>query len=187
MTSQPPVLRRRRRWWIAATLAALLVVAFGVVTARVFVWPDLPAIPERADAIIELAGPGDGGRDAAAIALAREHRARFLVQSTQASDLPSDSCLPHVAAVTILCFSPEPATTQGEARSIAKLAETYGWTSVILVTTPDQAWRARLRVSRCFSGAVYVQTSTLPWQMWPEQIAYQWLATAKALTVERSC
>jgi hypothetical protein len=57
----------------------------------------------------------------------------------------------------------------------------------VLVTTPDQAWRARLRVTRCFDGEVYVATSPLPPLAWLGQIPYQWAATVKALVFERAC
>jgi hypothetical protein len=58
---------------------------------------------------------------------------------------------------------------------------------VILVATPDQAWRARLRFVRCFDGEVYVSTAPLPAMLWFRQIPYQWAATVKALAVERAC
>jgi hypothetical protein len=34
---------------------------------------------------------------------------------------------------------------------------------------------------------VYVATSPLPFSKWFKQIPYQWLASAKALTVQRAC
>ncbi|MET0995505.1 MAG: hypothetical protein ABWY20_16105 [Mycobacterium sp.] len=89
--------------------------------------------------------------------------------------------------MTILCFHADPNTTRGEAQYIAAEAARRGWRSVILVTTPDQAWRARLRTTRCFSGGVYVATTPLPPLSWIRQVPYQWAATVKALTVERSC
>ena len=92
-----------------------------------------------------------------------------------------------VPAVTVLCFHPDPATTRGEAEYIAREAKQRGWTSIILVTTPDQAWRAELRTSRCFPGRVYVATAPLPVLEWFTQIPYQWAASAKALTVQRGC
>jgi hypothetical protein len=55
------------------------------------------------------------------------------------------------------------------------------------VTTPDQAWRARLWTARCYSGDAYVATTPLPLVDWIGQIPYQWGATVKAFTVERSC
>jgi hypothetical protein len=162
-----------------------MLLAFGAATGHLFVWPHLPAWPGRADAIIELGGPGD--RDGVALALAREHRAGFLAQSTTAEDARSGHCLPPVPDVTVLCFHPDPNTTQGEARSIRTLAARYGWRSVVLVTTPDHAWRARVWVRRCFDGAVYVRTARLPPVYWPWQVAYQWTATVRAFTVQRTC
>jgi uncharacterized SAM-binding protein YcdF (DUF218 family) len=180
-----PRRRKRRRLRI---IVAVVVVLFCAVTARLFIWPDLPPLPGRADAIIELGGAGDPiERDNAALALAREHRAPVLVQSTVVAEAGTNRCLPPVPDVTIMCVHAEPNTTRGEAHAIAELAEQHQWDSIILVTTPDHAWRARLRVSRCFPGQVYVGTAPLPFLSWFGQIPYQWAATTKALTFERDC
>ena len=109
------------------------------------------------------------------------------MQSTVAAEAGTSRCLPATRGVTVLCFHPVPGTTRGEAEWIGREAKARNWRSVILVTTPDQAWRARLRLSRCFDGKVYVATSPLPFSKWFEQIPYQWLASAKALTVQRAC
>lgn len=162
-----------------------MVVAFVGATARIFVWPSLAPLPAHADAIIELAGPGD--RDATTLALARQHRAPLVIQSTIAADSTSDTCLPPVPQTTIGCFTPSPATTRGEARWIGEQGARQHWRSVIIVTTPDHAWRAQLRVQRCFPGRVYVATSPLPKLDWLRQIAYQWAATAKAELIQRDC
>jgi uncharacterized SAM-binding protein YcdF (DUF218 family) len=178
---------RRRRKIIVAAPAVLLVLAFGFVTARLFVWPELTQLPAQADAIVELGGPGD--RDSEALALAREYRPRFLIRSSflvRPAAL-STACFPPMEGVTVLCIHAEPRTTRGEAEYIRRLAAEYHWRSVILVTTPDQAWRARLWVTRCFDGDVYVSTTGLPLSGWLRQIPYQWGATVKALTVERTC
>jgi hypothetical protein len=87
--------------------------------------------------------------------------------------------------VTVICFHPDPVTTRGEARQIGVLAAERHWKSVILVTSQDHAWRARLRTRRCFAGAVYVSTTSLPALAWFRQIPYQWAATAKALSLNR--
>jgi hypothetical protein len=174
--------RLRRR---VGVVAVVLFVVFAATTARVFVWPSLPPLPDHVDAIIELAGPGD--RDAAAIDLAKEHRAPLLVQSTVASDARSDRCLQPMPEITIECFHPVPETTRGEARWIGERAAELHWRSIIIVTTPDHAWRARLRVERCFPGEVYVATSPLPALDWMKQIPYQWAATVKAELFQRDC
>ena len=180
-------LRRRRRRRRSQVVVAVVFLAWVAFTARLFVWPALPPLPHRADAIIELAGPAVEGRDQLAIKLAQEHKAALLVQSTVVEEAGTNRCLPAVPRVTVLCFHPVPGTTRGEAEWIGREAKSHHWRSVILVTTPDQAWRAGLRVSRCFDGTVYFATSRLPFLNWFQQIPYQWFASAKALTVERAC
>jgi hypothetical protein len=175
--------RRRVRRRMGLGLIVLFVL-FAAITARVFVWPDLPALPAHADAIIELAGAGDHGRDVLTLQLAREHRAPFLAESTAGTGV---WCWRRLPEERTQCFRPNPDTTQGEARWIGQQAKEHHWKSVILVTTPDQAYRARLRVGRCFPGKVYVATAPLPWTSWFRQIPYQWAATAKALIWQRSC
>lgn len=187
------VARRRSRWWprqprrFLAVLVVIGLVFCGGVTVRLFIWPDLPPLPSTVDAIVELGGPESAGRDAVALRLAAEHRAPYLVQSTTEAEDGADDCLPTVAGVTILCFHPTPNTTRGEARAIGELAEQYGWTSIIIITTRDHAWRASLRVARCFDGAIYVSPSPLSIAGWIHGVPYQMLATVKAMTYERSC
>jgi uncharacterized SAM-binding protein YcdF (DUF218 family) len=184
--------RRRRRRRVIGLVVLALFLAFVGTTARVFVWPSLPPLPAHADAIVELGGPGN--RDAVTLALAGTHRAPLVIQSTVASDALSDTCLPQdmlaeygAQDVRVGCFHAVPGTTRGEARWIGEEGAQQGWHSVIIVTTPDHAWRARLRVQRCFPGEVYVKTSPLPRWDWFRQIPYQWAASIKALFVQRSC
>jgi uncharacterized SAM-binding protein YcdF (DUF218 family) len=179
--------RRSHRRQLSAVAAMLVLAVFSAATARLFIWPDLEPIPRHVDAIIKLGGAATDQRGLLALKLAREQRADFLVQSTTRGEAGTRRCLSAVPGVTILCFHPDPNSTRGEARYIAAEAARLGWRSVILVTTPDQAWRARLRTMRCFPGDVYVATAPLPPQSWIWQIPYQWAATVKALTAERSC
>ena len=183
--SPAPKARRPRLRRRLALVALVLVLAFAAATARLFIWPSLPPLPAHADAIIELAGPGN--RDAATIALAQKHVAPVVIQSTLARDATSDTCLPPIPGVKVECFHPTPATTRGEARYIGQRAAAEHWKSVVIVTTPDHAWRARLRVERCFPGQVYVETSPLPALDWLRQIPYQWAATVKAELFQRDC
>jgi uncharacterized SAM-binding protein YcdF (DUF218 family) len=173
-----------RRVLISVAAAVALVAAFAAVTARLFVWPDLRPLPARADAIVELGGTRALDRDRVALALARAQKAPVLLQSTLAGDT---KCLPPIPGVRIECFHPEPWTTRGEARYIAGIAAERHWNSIILVTTPDQAWRADLRFSRCFPGNIYNATAALHWHEWFRQIPYQWTASIKAVTTERAC
>jgi uncharacterized SAM-binding protein YcdF (DUF218 family) len=167
------------------TLLAFVVlfVTFCAVTARFFVFPTT-GMPARVDAIVVPGGSGD--RIDAALKLARQDRAHYLVFS-EGEYVPPQLCGSHVGSEAVLCFQPVPDTTQGEAEATAGLAHKYGWHSIAILTTPDQTWRAEMRFRRCYSGSIYGVTTSLPLHRWPFMIAYQWAATAKAELINRSC
>jgi hypothetical protein len=141
-------------------------------------------MPARVDAIVVPGGPGD--RLGPALDLARDDRARYLVLS-EGDYVPPHLCGTKVDAATVLCFRPDPDTTQGEAEDTARLAKQYVFRSIVLVTTPDQTWRAKLRFGWCYTGRIFAVTTPLPLHLWPYQIAYQWAATFKAEVVDRGC
>ena len=176
--------RRRFSGWRRAFLAVLiLVVAFGVVTARLFVWP-AQGMPHRVSAIVMLAGPGD--RLDAAVELARQHRTPMLVVS-QGQHGYGGPCPPVTPGVKLICFDPDPGNTRGEAEFIGRLAKEYHWSSVVLVTTRAQDTRARVVTRAAMDGPIYVMTGSLPLSNWPYQIVYEWGALFKALVLYRSC
>jgi hypothetical protein len=141
-------------------------------------------MPTSVDAIVMLAGPGN--RLPVALQLARKHVASVLVVSRgwQGYGGPCPATIPDVK---LICFDPDPGDTSGEAEFTGRLAERYHWKSIVLVTTRGQDTRARMLVGRCFGGSIYVITASLPWNNWPYEIAYQWGALVKALTVHRAC
>jgi uncharacterized SAM-binding protein YcdF (DUF218 family) len=161
----------------------LLAVAFSAATARLMVWP-AQGMPSRVSAIVMLAGPGD--RLAAALKLAREHRAPMLVVS-QGQHGYGGPCPAAMPDVKLICFDPDPGNTRGEAEFTGRLAKKYHWTSIVLVTSRSQDTRARMVVGRCFGGPLYVTTGPLALGQWPYQIAYEWGALVKALTLYRNC
>jgi len=174
---------RRRRFLIAA--AALLVVVFCAATARLFVWPER-GMPARVDAIVML--NGQGNRLPTTLDLAWAHRAPVVVISRGSPYWANGSiCAPRIPGVRVICFSPDPDTTQGEAEYAGRLARRYHWRSIVLVTTAPQDTRARLRVERCFPGSIYVMTAPLRAYDWPYAFVYEWGATIKALLLQRAC
>jgi hypothetical protein len=183
----PGVVNRRhrlsRRWRCIFATAAALVVALGVVSARLFVWP-AEGMPAHVSAIVMLAGPGD--RLPVALRLAREHRAPMLVvsQGWQGYGGPCPSPIP---GVRLICFDPDPGNTRGEAQFVGRLAQRYHWHSVVLVTAREQDTRARIRMGRCFSGSIYVVAASLPLSNMPYQVAYEWGALVKSLVLQRGC
>ncbi len=171
----------RKRRVFAAAMA--LIIAFGLVTARLLVWP-AQGMPVQVSAIVMLAGPGN--RLPVALRLAREHRAPVLVVSRgwQGYGGPCPAATP---GVKVSCFDPDPGNTRGEAESTGRLARQYHWRSLVLVTTSVQDTRARILMGRCFGGSIYVVTAPLSLGDWPYQIAYGWGALFKALFLYRSC
>jgi hypothetical protein len=175
--------KRRRRALIALALAFAVA---GAVTARVFVWP-AQGMPAHVSAILLLDAPDDSV--SVALRLARQDRAPFLLVSlgTPKSWPGTPGCPRPVPRVKIICFNPQPATTQGEAEFAARLAKKYHWRSIAVVAIAPQASRARLRMERCFAGRVYVVATAIPLTSWPFEIAYQWASLIKALALQRSC
>ena len=177
----PKIRSRRVRRALIAVMVAFVI--FCAITARLFIFP-VVGMPARVDAIVVPGGAGN--RIALGLKLAEEDRADYLVIS-EGQYVPPNLCGTHVGSASVLCFQPNPPTTQGEAEGTARLAKKYGFHSIVLVTTPDQTWRAELRFRRCYSGHVYGVTTPLPLYLWPYQIAYQWAATVKAEVVNRGC
>jgi len=176
-------IRSRKIWRRAIATCVVIFAILSIVTVHLFVLPEA-GMPARVDAIVVPGGPGD--RVDAAVQLARADRARYLVLS-EGEPISQQLCGSHIGNAVVLCFQPNPDTTQGEAEGTARLAKEYGFQSIVLVTTPDQLWRAELRFHRCYSGHIYGVTTPLPRSMWPEMIAYQWAATVKASLINRSC
>jgi hypothetical protein len=160
-----------------------LVVAFVLVSVRLFVWP-AQGMPPHVSAIVMLAGPGN--RLPVALELARERRAPVLVVS-QGQHGYGGPCPPSIPGVKLVCFDPDPGDTRGEAEFIGRLARQGRWSSVVLVTSRAQDTRARIIMGRCYSGSIYVVTGSLPLGSWPYQIAYEWGALIKALVLHQNC
>lgn len=157
---------------------------FLAVSARFFVWPQTND-PRRAGAIIVL-----GSDTANEMRRVEEGKKLFL-----AGDAPvlaiSDAgqpCPIKATTAKVTCFTPNPDSTQGEARFIGRMARMHHWRSVIVVSGRPQATRARMRIERCFTGTIeIVGVDPLSLEQWVYQIAYEWAATTKALTLQRGC
>jgi uncharacterized SAM-binding protein YcdF (DUF218 family) len=174
---------------IVVGVIAVLLVVFCVMTALLFVFPDLNA-PERSDAIVVLGGHGVPAFDKG-VELAKEGYAPNLVLSLQ----EWQSCGPYqellalpLSKVHVLCFKANPQTTQGEARSIEAYAKRLQWKRIIVVMPTTQASRARLRIGRCYSGQL-LEVAYSPGSIgdWLAEFAYEWGAMVKAVVLQPSC
>lgn len=173
--------KRRRH---VLTGFGLIVALWCALTAKLFVWPAMdPVAGTHADVILMLGGPGKRLRTA--LSLARRHAAPVLLLSVPS--LPSSCPGVSVPGVQVECFVPDPASTRGEAQYFGRQARAHGWKSVIVVSTVQQATRARLRVKRCFPGTVKVVGVPLDPLQSMYYTIYEWGAMAKALLWQRAC
>jgi uncharacterized SAM-binding protein YcdF (DUF218 family) len=178
--------RRPRRG--AATLGAVLLAVLGVTTAHWFVWPESDD-PTRADAVVMFAG-GRGERLPVARRLAERGVAPTLVVMNGADPVwpQANALCAGNHAFTVICPTPDPDTTRGEARTAAALASDQGWTSLILVTSDYHLHRAHILLQRCFDGDIAVVAAHRDAGVVARtrNIVHEWLATIAA-TIERDC
>jgi uncharacterized SAM-binding protein YcdF (DUF218 family) len=162
-------------------VVGLLIAALLAMSALLFVWPATNA-PAKVDAIVVLGGAGD--RIAKGIALARAQIAPVLV----ISESDTATCPRGFSRVRVICFQPNPDTTQGEAREAARLAARYHWSRLLVVSDTPQTTRARIRFDRCYHGRVlFAPVSPGGIVAWAHGIVYEWGALAKALVLQRGC
>jgi uncharacterized SAM-binding protein YcdF (DUF218 family) len=173
-------------------LGALLLVALVVVglTYPLFVFPGTDR-PGRADAVVVFAG-GDGERQEEGARLVREGAAPVLVVSDGGRPGRDQArlCRERPEGLRLVCLSPDPATTRGEARAFAELAGREGWRSLVLVTSTYHLRRAELLLDRCYGGELRRVGTPLRNDSSREtgqQLAMEWLAVAAAVTLLRSC
>jgi len=163
-------------------IALTALVVFVPLTARFFVWPR-NNVPRRAGAIIVLgSNPVDERRRV------EEGEKLFKAGDAPMMAISAGRKCPINVNTKLTCFSPSPDTTQGEARFIGQIARRDHLRSVIVVAGRPQVTRARLRIERCFTGSIeVVGVAPRSLEQWIYQIAYEWGATIKALTIQRGC
>lgn len=179
------VVRHRIRRAVFIALASSSVLLAAWVTAGYFLFV-VPAAdhPQQADAVVVLAPVVETGRLEVAEKLMTDGYGELLVISTP-DDAPvnksSDICRTG-RSYQVLCFSPDPVTTQGEARAIQRLSEELNWGSVTVVTNDFHTARARVIIQRCYSYRLNMIAvrSDLDFTDWVHQFVYQSAAWAKA-------
>jgi hypothetical protein len=170
-----------RRWRLVAVAIASGVAVLVAATAVLFLWPRTDGA-RPADAVVVLGG--DGPRLAEGKALVRAGVARTLAVSVGS---PYDACYRDHEPYTVICFRPDPLTTQGEARWIGATAKARAWHDVVVVVSAPQAVRAKLRIRRCYRGGLQVVAVHVGATTAVGDAVYEWGALLKALTLQRAC
>lgn len=183
-----PAERRKKgtgagRWRRALLVLGVVVVLLLVASARLFIWPPTDS-PARVDAIVALGGDPSQREAHEAVTLAAAGYASDVVISLGDGHAPCPLPPPRVEVV---CFRPEPVSTQGEAEYAARLAASHHWRSLMVVPQRSQSTRARLRFERCTAARLLVvPVADRPSHLFYD-VVYEWGALAKALVFNRSC
>lgn len=153
--------RRARVLPVVAGTTAALFTAWLLVCTGVLLHPGITEDPQPADAVFVL-GPSDATRVAQAQRLMDEGLAPSVVYATpQGVDAAGPDATteqidqPHCQEqhdYEVICFEPDPSTTQGEAIRMRDLAAQRGWDDIIVVTMRPHVARAQLIVGRCYTG-----------------------------------
>ena len=102
-----PCRRRHPRWRAVFVVVAVLLAAYVAITVAVFVEPTLGLVTHP-QAVVVL--DGYGNRDARGLAIARADHVRTVAVSWP----PYESCPAPQSGLRILCFVPNPVSTQGK-------------------------------------------------------------------------
>ena len=179
--------RLARRLGVGALAALVLAVGAGI---PLYVLPPVDPVPEHADAVLVL-GPPTRARTELGRDLVEAGVADTLVISVWASDLAAAPGENDVVAcdepdMDVICFTADPGTTQGEARTLAADARADHWDSVVVITQTPHIARARLLLGRCFDGELSMVSSGEPYTLgdWAYEYVYQTGAFAKALVAQ---
>ncbi len=182
-------------WIVRRVLVTIpmICVAVAFVGAPILVdpWQVDPGTPDDADAIIALGGiertASEGYR------LAETGAAPVLIiadpYEDPAAGVVTRLCRSRPVSFELSCFDPEPGTTRGEAREIARLADEHGWDRVIVVAPVYQVTRAEWIISRCYDGELVMTDTDQRFDAltWTYQYAYQSVAFVKAMAFQYGC
>ncbi len=189
--ARPPVHKKFLR---AVALLSSGMILWAAAGFFVLVRPATDAA-ERADVLFVLAPAGD--RRWQAEQLMDQGAAGTLVFSIpqgQPGNPDPDICYER-RAYRIICFSPDPVTTQGEARALSRLSRENGWKSANVLTMQSHITRARSIIRHCYKDDLRmiaywqklpVLSFSNPKRSWAYRFVYETAAFVKS-AFNQSC
>jgi uncharacterized SAM-binding protein YcdF (DUF218 family) len=173
--------------WILIVLG-VLVIAWVLATVKVVLVPTEDDVGQ-ADAVVVLSGSKHERLDRG-LELVREGVAPVLVISgglDPRQPRANELCSNGDESFDVLCFTPDPDSTRGEARKVADLAGENGWKRVLVVTSRFHVTRARMLFDRCTNVDVDAVGVDYPWTSVPAAVAGEWVKLGLSETVSRGC
>ena len=182
-------LKRHRRLLTVSLALAVVITVFSIATDRLFVNPRYDSV-RQSDAVVVIAG--GPLRLQKGIDLVEQKVAPILIVSVPrgvwAYKTESPNICDEKRSFEVICFQPDPESTQGEARAVQRIAAARHLRSVIVVTSYFHVSRARLEMRRCYHGRLAVIGTPLnnPWKE-PLYVALEWPKLTYAETLNRGC
>ncbi|MGM7777345.1 YdcF family protein [Arthrobacter sp. KNU-44] len=182
-------LRRRKRRLLLKSFAAIGVLVMVWAIAGIFLYVAPPADePQHADVLFVL-GPPDQRIGYAEQLMQQGYSPTLAVSSPIGKDGKFEASICTAQRpYQIICFNPDPFTTQGEARALKNLSDHYGWKSANVLTVQFHMTRARVILSRCYGGELHMiahhrslplVSLSSPTSSWAYQYLYQTAAFVK--------
>lgn len=170
-----PALRRPRKKPVLVTLAVLLVLFLAWLTAAYQVFYNVHTVPPKhADAVVMLGGASKE-RLLDAMLIRDEIKAKYLVLSytnTAGNASADDYCSRHSNKAIypdVICFTPNPLDTRGEAEQIGKLVSEQQWNDVVVVTSKYHIERSKTLMHQCVDAKISMMATD------PRLDTWQWL------------
>ncbi|MBP2414051.1 uncharacterized SAM-binding protein YcdF (DUF218 family) [Arthrobacter stackebrandtii] len=168
-----PAIRKPRKKTVFITGAVLLVLFLGWLFAAFQLFYNVhTAPPKQADAVVMLGGASNE-RMLDAMMVRFDLKAPYLVLSntdTRGNASADEYCDTHSNKEIypdVICFTPVPMDTRGEATAIAQLAKDYQWENIVVVTSSYHIERAGLLMQQCVDANTTMVSTTpqfTPWQ-----------------------
>lgn len=170
---------------------AVLIAAWLVASLVLFVLPPAETgAPAHADAVVVLSGSSK--RLPPAEKLIREGVAPVLALSS-VSRTPKWKAARRLCrsgrydGARVLCFEASPYSTRGEAETVARIARSRGWSSIVVVSSTFHLTRAAMLFRRCYHGTLSFVGAPDTWWVLPGEWASETGKLLVQTTVERSC
>jgi hypothetical protein len=163
-------------------LVVVEVLLVALVVASLYLFIFVPsARPTRADAIVVLSG--DRPRYDLGLHLYRRHVAPALLISLPGFRGRGGFDCPKGAT----CFRAKPYSTRGEAETVARLARTHGWHTIVVVTSRYHVRRAYMLFRRCTNVKLEFVPARASVQDYLGAIPLEWGKLSYQLTIQRKC
>lgn len=174
---------------IVLGVAGALVVAWIVATLRLVFFPTEDPVGS-ADAVVVLSGSKHERLDRGLELMRAGVAPTLVISGGFDARQPRASRLCHAGqgdGFGVVCFTPDPDSTRGEAERVGRLAEERGWRRVLVVTSRFHVTRARMLFDRCLDGDVDAVGVDYPSSSIPAAVVGEWVKLGLSLTFARSC